>query len=274
MFQTNVPLMPAKKMSSWRKIALGTWSGPGDPSVYGSTDLPIENVLNYIEKESQRTGERITITHFMGKVFAYLLKNHPELNSMIRMGRIYPRKEVSVFYQVANDQLGEDLSGALIRNTDQKPLHEIARELNSSVKQVRNGEEKIYSRGKKVMHFIPGIFSRLFLSVIEFISYTLNIWSPLLGVPKDGFGSLMITNIGSLGLDMAYAPLVPYSRVPVLVVLGAVKDQPIVENGEIKIKKFLKVCITFDHRVIDGVHGARMFQTLLKIMDHPEKYIN
>ena len=32
----------------------------------------------------------------------------------------------------------------------------------------------------------------------------------------------MITNIGSIGLDQAYVPLVPYSRVPILIALGAV----------------------------------------------------
>ena len=41
----------------------------------------------------------------------------------------------------------------------------------------------------------------------------------------------MITNIGSLGLDTAYAPLVPFSRVPLLFAIGEAKQHVFVENG-------------------------------------------
>jgi len=58
----------------------------------------------------------------------------------------------------------------------------------------------------------------------------------------------MITNIGSLGLDMAWVPIVPYSRVPILLAVGEVRDIPVAENGEIVVRKVMKINATFDHR--------------------------
>lgn len=79
----------------------------------------------------------------------------------------------------------------------------------------------------------------------------------------------MITNIGSLGLEMAYVPLVPYSRVPILLATGAVSETPVVEEGEVVIRKVMKVSATFDHRFIDGFHAASMSRILKRWMEDP-----
>ena len=72
------------------------------------------------------------------------------------------------------------------------------------------------------------------------------------GVPKDALGSVMITNVGSLGLEEAYVPLVPYSRVPLLLALGKVKDEAVVIDKNIEILPMMKIFATFDHRILDG----------------------
>jgi len=271
MIQPNVRLKPAKKLSAWRKIAIGTWHGPGDPSVYGVLELNAEPALRYIELLKSKSNERITITHFVGKVAAESIRRHPQINSILRFGRIYPREDLNIFFQVASDSKGENLSGKCVRNIDKMSIEEISRSLNAGVKQIRDGDEGEYKKGKQLMGMIPGFLSGIFLNITAFISYTLNIWHPALGIPKDGFGCTMITNIGSLGLDMAFAPIVPYSRVPFLIAVGTVYVRAVVENGTIKPQKSIKLCVTFDHRLVDGIHASQMAQTVVKLFDNPEK---
>jgi pyruvate/2-oxoglutarate dehydrogenase complex dihydrolipoamide acyltransferase (E2) component len=62
---------------------------------------------------------------------------------------------------------------------------------------------------------------------------------------------------------------VPYSRVPILLAMGAVKEAPVVENGQLKVGKVMKVNATFDHRIIDGYHAAIMAKTLHEYLEHP-----
>lgn len=266
----NVQLHKAKRLSSWRKIAIGTWHGAGDPTVYGILELEVDKALEYIQALANQTGQRITISHFMGKAAAETLKRHPEINCLLRFGRIYPRKNIDIFFQVATDKQGHDLSGLTIRNADHKSISEIAKDMEGSVESVRAKGDPSFSKMKNLMKQIPGLLTRWLLNTTGFFMYALNLWSPLLGTPKDPFGSVMITNVGSLGLDLAFAPLVPYSRVPLLLSVGAVRDQVVVRNGEICVVKMLKIGATFDHRIIDGLHGSHMVHTLQKIFADPE----
>ena len=59
-----------------------------------------------------------------------------------------------------------------------------------------------------------------------------------------------------------------------LIALGAVKDEAVVENGSVTVAKMLRVCATFDHRVLDGMHAAKMAKTLKRIFADPEKELD
>ncbi len=82
-----------------------------------------------------------------------------------------------------------------------------------------------------------------------------------MGLPKDPFGSVMVTSVGSLGIDLAFAPLVPYSKVPLLISVGRINDEAKVVEGKIEIRPIMKLGITFDHRLIDGIHAAELAKT-------------
>lgn len=270
----NVELGKPLKISSWRKVAIGTWKTAGDPSVYGFMDIDIAPSLRTLEKLREQSSSRITITHLVGKVVAETLRRHPDINCILRFGRLYPRKNVDIFFQVASDSTGEDLSGMTVRNADQKSLFEIAREMESRVQLIKQKKDQSFTKMKKTMGSLPGFFASFVLDFAGFFMYTLNLWTPLLGSPRDPFGSVMVTNIGSLGLDMAFAPLVPYSRVPLLITVGAVREEPVVRDGKIEIAKLLRLSATFDHRLIDGVHASHISKTLKEIFQNPEKALS
>lgn len=270
MLSKNVDLGRPHKLSSWRKIAIGTWRTAGDPSVYGILEIDMGPALKHLEILKETSGKRLTITHLIGKAVAVCLARHPDLNSILRFGKLYPRKNVDVFFQVASDLTGKDLSGTTIRNADKKSIVQIATEMEERVQTIRKKGDPDFKKMKNLMKLIPGFLSGLLLNISGFILYSLNLWSPLLGTPKDPFGSVMITNIGSLGLDVAFAPIVPYSRVPVLIAVGAVRETPVVKNGQVVISPVIKLCATFDHRIIDGVHASHLVKTLKHIFENPQ----
>jgi pyruvate/2-oxoglutarate dehydrogenase complex dihydrolipoamide acyltransferase (E2) component len=273
LFTRNVLLGPPLKNSPWRKIAIGTWQNIGDPSVYGIIEFDATKMLAYLQKLQTQSKEKITLTHFIGKAVGTTFAKHPQLNCVLRWGKLYPRKTVDVFFQVASDGQGEDLSGCVIREADRKTIPEIAAEMAGHVHTIRHKGDPAFKKSKNTMKLIPGMFVGTLLNALGFLLYTLNIWSPLIGSPRDPFGTVMVTNIGSLGLDMAFAPLVPYSRVAVLLAVGVIQDRPAVKNGQIVIAPTLRIGVTVDHRLIDGVHGSKMFKTISAIFEDPEKHL-
>jgi pyruvate dehydrogenase E2 component (dihydrolipoamide acetyltransferase) len=270
LIERHLELTPPKHQSSWRKIAIGTWRSAKDPSVYGVLELRCEKAMAYIDRVSKESGERVTITNFVGKAVAEAFRRHPEINSVLRFGKIYRRRHVTLFFQVATDQTGQDLSGIIVRQAEKKSLAQMTAEMNKRIASVRDYSDQSYSQMKSLMSLIPGWLTGWVLDVAGFIQYTLNMWSPLLGTPKDPMGSVMITNIGSLGLDLGFAPLVAYSRVPLLVTVGAIKEKPVVDDGKLTVGVTVPLCVTFDHRLIDGVHASKLSRAMIKIFADPE----
>lgn len=267
----NIKYHGEAKLSAFRKVALGTWRTVGDPSVYSELEIDVEPALEYLVRVGEAHQRKLTLTHFVGKACAETVRRHPELNCILRWGKLYRRSDIDIFFQVASDSKGEDLSGTTVRRIDGKNICEIADDMQKKVKRIRDTGDIDYKKMKKTMRSIPAWLSRHLLNFSSYFMYTLNLWTPLLGVPKDPFGSLMITSIGSIGLDRAFVPLVPYSRIPCLIAIGAVREAAIVSNGHIVVKKVVSLCVTFDHRVIDGMHASHMARTLKKIFAEPVK---
>ena len=141
------------------------------------------------------------------------------------------------------------------------------------IKKIKEGDDVNYKKVKSTMSFIPSLFVKPFISIYGFILYNLNLWSPLFGAPKDSFGSMMITNIGTLGMQTGLVPLVPFSRCPLILAFGSVYEKPVVSNGEVIVQKTVDCGWTLDHRIIDGVIGAKMALYFKELMENPEKLV-
>ena len=69
----NLILQPKQKLSSMRKLALGTWRTTYDPSVYGSMSLRMDKTLEYLEEFRQKKNRRLTLSHILAKVMGMVL---------------------------------------------------------------------------------------------------------------------------------------------------------------------------------------------------------
>jgi pyruvate/2-oxoglutarate dehydrogenase complex dihydrolipoamide acyltransferase (E2) component len=110
--------------------------------------------------------------------------------------------------------------------------------------------------------------------MLSFFMYTLNLDMRWAGMPKDPFGGAVVTSIGSLGLDTAYVPLVPYSRVPIFLAPGAVRDEPVVEDGVVKPGRVMGLHATFDHRFIDGAHASKLARVFKEVLENPFEHLD
>lgn len=273
----NLVVHRKKDLSIFRTIALGTWKTVGDPSVYGNMLLPMDEALRYLEKFREVKGKRLTVSHLMAKAMAAVLLKMPDANAVLRWGRIYVRKDIGIFFQVAtkDEETGEiDLSGTTIRNPDKKTLEEIVDDFQSKVKDVKTGKDEELENTRKSFRMLPWFLVGTILKLIAFLTVTLNLNLKWAGIPRDPFGSMMITNVGSLGLEEAYVPLVPYSRVPLLLALGAIKKIPVVENDEVVIRQTMRVFATLDHRIMDGAHAAICASTLKEWFENPFEHFD
>jgi len=80
-------------------------------------------------------------------------------------------------------------------------------------------------------------------------------------------GTFTISNLGMFGVEQFVAVLNP-PQVAILAV-GAVKDEAVVQDGEVVVAPILRLTLTCDHRAIDGADGATFLQTLVALVEQP-----
>src|SRR5206468_12039334 len=82
-------------------------------------------------------------------------------------------------------------------------------------------------------------------------------------------GTFTITNLGALGGTGAI-PIINYPEVAILGVARA-REEAVVRDGQIVARLMLPLSLTFDHRVADGVDGARLAADIIRRLEHPDQ---
>ncbi|KPJ22775.1 dihydrolipoamide acetyltransferase [Streptococcus phocae] len=76
-----------------------------------------------------------------------------------------------------------------------------------------------------------------------------------------------ITNLGMFGTK-TFNPIINQPNSAILGV-GATIQTPTVVDGEIKVRPIMSLCLTIDHRLVDGMNGAKFMVDLKKLMENP-----
>ena len=262
---------PLEPLRGWRRVAVHTWRTPQDPSVYAVVDMPVTGALAYIERVREATGTKLTVTHLIARSLALGIRAFPQLNGIVARNRIMLRETVDIFLQVATEG-GRDLSGFKIVRADEKSVIEIAKEVAERVELLRSRRDKQVERTKSVLDRIPLPIMGPVMRTIAFLIYDLDLDLSRFGIVKDEFGSAMVSNIATFGLTTAMAPLVPFSRTPLVVLVGQVEDRALVEEGRVVIRPLVTLGVTFDHRFMDGYQAGKMADLMRAYLADPEHY--
>lgn len=249
-----------------RKLAIATWSPPAEGNIYGKLSLDVSQALQYVEHLRKKDGEKVSIAHVVGKAVAKAMEAAPGLNGRIVFGKFVPHESVDVTFLVALEN-GKDLAKTKIPNTNERSISDIARELGKGASKLRDGKDEGFEKSKGLLKALPTWLLKPILWTTGYITSALGM--PAMGLEAFPFGSAVITNVGSFGLEEAYAPPTPFARVPVLILVGAVKDQPTVVDGQVVVRPMLTITATIDHRFIDGAEIAVLAKIVRKGVEEP-----
>ena len=82
-------------------------------------------------------------------------------------------------------------------------------------------------------------------------------------------GTVTITNVGVFGVDTGTPILNPGESA--ILAFGAVKDQPWVHKGKVKVRQVTTLALSFDHRLVDGELGSRVLGDIAAVLEQPKR---
>lgn len=86
--------------------------------------------------------------------------------------------------------------------------------------------------------------------------------------PEEMEGSTFtVSNLGMFGIEEFTAIINPPNAC--ILAVGAIREVPVIEDGEVVPGKRMKVTLSSDHRIVDGVVAAKFLNTLKSMLENP-----
>lgn len=80
-------------------------------------------------------------------------------------------------------------------------------------------------------------------------------------------GTFTISSLGAYGVRN-FSPIINQPELAILGVCDMV-DTPVVRDGKIVIRPMMNLCLTADHRVVDGVMACRFMKRVVELLENP-----
>jgi len=225
------------EISNMRKIIMKNMLFSKTNSAHVATffDIDYTNIDKYrkINKKILLKNENINLTYtsFIVHAACKALKNHPYINAEINNNNIILKKNINLGIAVAIRDPEPGLMVPVIKNADKLNINGIAEKIQDLSKR---------SATKKIK---PDELSG---------------------------GSFTITNPGNFGAITA-TPIINQPQVAILGIGGIRKEVKVIQVDNIDtiaIRNIGWLCLTFDHRIIDGIVADSFMQELKNILEN------
>jgi hypothetical protein len=222
--------------------------------------------MDHFRQNAKHAGRQVpTYTAFVVKAAAIALREHPHLNCMIQerpfSTRLIPLPDVTATVAVERLVNGVDMVFApMIKNPDDRELGEVTRELRWFAGAAVNDvpEFKQFVSLVKLARWLPTLVGRIF----RLPSLSAKLWRKYRG------GSYAVTSPAKYGGCDQVLPPWPW---PLTFSFGAVKERPFVVNGELTVRKTMRLTITSDRRLANGAPLARFAERMRQLLENPER---
>lgn len=266
--------------SVWRKIAMASWRPRKDPSIMATIDQDAGRLLEYMVAVRKATGVHVTPMHLVGRASAKVFSAMPGLNGRVVYGHFLRSPTVDGFFVVSlrtdpiagDEAAATDLSRAVVRRVDEKTPWQIASELAERAGLIRHDEDPMFKQTKMVVKNLPPMTLRFVTDLIGFVTEGIQLPIPFMGLEARPYGSFLVSNVGTYGLDSAFAPIPPFAHPPVTILVGAVTDKVLAVDGEPAVRPVLPLAFVIDHRFVDGYQAAAMAGIFREYLSDPARF--
>ncbi len=255
------------RTGSRRKLAVATWRAPREGRLHGRLAVDATAVVESCARQSAHSGVRISPTLLVGMAFQRGVVQVPAFHHRVVFGRVLPYRTYDMAFAV-DIGAGVDLAPTKVCGVDRKSVIEVARELEAGAERLRAGQDGNFESVNVIARAMPGWTLRPLLSGASLLHGGLGVNA--FGMPAHPMGSLLVTSIGSGGLDEGFVAPVPFARVPLYVCVGAVADAPMAVDGRVVVRPQLVITATADHRLVDGAHAAALARFVRAALADPD----
>jgi pyruvate dehydrogenase E2 component (dihydrolipoamide acetyltransferase) len=199
------------------------------PHLYFTTSVDVGDLIALRQQVNSSQEQKVTLNDFIAAAVTKALQKHPELNSSLQGNQIIQYEDVNMGIAVG---LESGLIVPVIKKAQTKNIIQIAQESQSLIDKAHKGK------------LLPD----------EYMG-----------------GTFTISNLGMFGIENFTAIINPPEAG--ILSISAIRKTPVVleKDGEdrILIKPVMRITISVDHRIIDGLVTTRFVNHIKMLLEKP-----
>ena len=223
--------------------------------IYALVEYDVTDARQQIKEITNSQGERLSFTAFIVSSFAKAIDARPQVHGFLDW-----RRRLVTFQDVDVVTMIEPVTGAvaiphIIRSANRKSVTEISDEIRAV--QAHPGSSHQSGGIVAIAPRIPRFLRLLFFRILK-------MHPPWF---KRMAGTVVVTSVGMFGKGGGWGiGFLPTHNLGITV--GGINQKPGVHEGQIAIREYLNLTLSFDHDIIDGAPAARFASILSEIIEN------
>ncbi len=246
-----------------------------DAQNFFSDSIEIDEAEALIRKLRDEGYKNIGILHIILAAYVRVVSQRPALNRFVSGQRIFLRHTIDI-NMVIKKELSLNAPDTIVKARFQPTdtLSVVYEKFNKLVEENNNMQSTSnFDTVAKALTHLPRFVFKLAVRILEWLDY--HGWLPKFLLDLSPFhGSMIITSMGSLGIQPIYHHIYNFGNLPLFISYGARRTQLVYDGeGNVTRKHFIDLKVVTDERIVDGYYYASAFKMLKRIMKNPQQLL-
>ena len=241
--------------------------------VYFEQRLDVTNTLAYVARRNEGLEEKeISLFQVLLCGLVRTIGLRPKMNRFVVGRRLYQRNDIAMSFAVKK-RMADDANMTTVKvvfDADDT-VDQVAARVKEAVG-VGRGRRKTTS--EKEMSFftrLPRFMLRFVMGAQKTLDY-FNLLPAGMIRADPLYATMVVANLGSVGIDSAYHHLYEYGTVPLFATIGKVAREPMaMDDDSLAVRDVLRIRYSFDERITDGFYCARSLDLMKDYIRDPEQ---
>lgn len=237
--------------------------------------VDLRDTKRYLEEKNAAGGNyKYNVFQVVITAVMKTLTLMPKMNRFIANRQLYLRNEITASFVVKKQFTESSEEGLAVIHVDPQDnidsIHEKVREQVLINKSVEEGDKDQSTQAMDAFASLPRFVSR---TALHFFC-----WLDRHGLIPQGlietdpfYTSVVLSNLGSIGLHAGYHHLVNWGTNSIFIVVGEIGKKPYFdENGNVEMRDCVDLGLTIDERIVDGYYYSKAVKLLKELVEHPD----
>lgn len=260
-----------KNVHPYRRLMPYVMIGRNESVVYFDSYVNVDELEKYLEEANEHF--KCDVTHCLVAGGFIGLSENPSMNYFVSGRRLYERKGKYITFSMKRTKKDAKakLSAVKKQQVDGGTFRQLCEALQTEITVERSGKKTYADKEFDLFTLLP----RPLMVGAQRLLARLDYYNLMPGgfIENDGmYTSMFIANLGSVGMDPGYHHLYEWGTCPLFMMVGQIKERPVVENGELVVRRQMHVRFSYDERIDDGLSARYGIDSTVRALENPYTY--